>query len=158
MFTCDLITKVFEYEPVWGCQSEPDDYISKLTVDTHEKVELEQLKDRMLAAFMRTILNPKVEWVQIDTVSCYNKWPDEWGATRIEKRVTLGKPMSTLAELSKLEIRLDNLSGALAETYTRDGLSFKPADKNYLVLLKEYLCNDRSVQIVIHERSTFSPL
>ena len=84
MFTCQLATKVFEYEPVWGCQSELDDYIAVPTVNTLQNVTLEQLKDRVLAAFMETIINANVEYVQIDTDNVYNKWPDEWGSTRTE--------------------------------------------------------------------------
>lgn len=156
MFMCQLATKVFEYEPVWGCQSEPDDYIAVPTVDTLEMMALEQLKNRVFAAFMETILNANVEYVQIDTADVYNKWPDEWGATRTEKRLTWGKYEHK--DLSKIEVKLNNSRGGLEESYARDGVSFVPNEKSHYSVFKECLRSDMSVQIIIHERSTLSPL
>ena len=150
---CDITTKIFEYEPVWGCQSEPDDYVPKKISEITESLEIEQVKDHILSAFLNRVLeNPKVVSVAIETDSVYNKWPDEWGSTRTIKKLTYEKkPINDPKKLSKVKIKLDPYYHI--ESYKRDGVQLDPKDIIHINLsdIKE-IGRDVKLQVSLYER------
>lgn len=156
MFTCILNTQVFQDKPIWnsGCQSDPDEYLHEKISEHNQTMELDKITDRTMAEFVRIFLtNPKVEVVNIETSSVYNKWPDEYGFIHTKKKLMCQKKSEKkTTEYSHLKIDLDSSSGGLAESYTRDGVKINPNEIENIQEIKKQVFSGLIVHIVLQER------
>ena len=135
MFKCSIRTEEFKFTPVWdGCQGEPERYsCAPLPTEIEDGLLPEQITDRVLSAFLNIIIreNPDFESLRIETEIKNNNWPDSYGGTIKNKKLTCEKNVNNNTET--LDEKVINLGDSVDRVHNNASLvCYKTVTEKFL--------------------------